>query len=125
MSEISENHVISCLALQICFCPTVMGKKKYTPATFDIFRNILRRHEIFYDRVNIVDKFFYQNYDAHVLPWRSLLAYKGKICTFENVPNPGGHLEICEIYFGGVWPPFLVQIRYQFYIPRFLTIKSF
>ena len=36
-------------------------------------------------------------------PWGSPLAYKGKMCTFENARNPGGHLEIWDISFEEVW----------------------
>ena len=82
-----------------------------------IFPNIFKNHEIFYDKVNIVDKFFYQNYGAHMRPWGSPLAYKGKMCTFENARNPGGHLEIWDIFVRGVWPLMVsansVSIRYS------------
>ena len=79
-----------------------MRKKKCYFDRHLIFPNILRRHEIFYDKVTIVGKFFYQNYGAHIWHWRLPLTFVAEFWTFQNGPNPGGDDEICDICFRGV-----------------------
>ena len=81
---------------------TVLGKKKGTFDPHLIFRNILRRHEIFHDKVNIGVRFYHTNYGARIWPWRPPPAHKANIWTFQNGQNPGGDLEIWDIFRKGV-----------------------
>ena len=49
-----------------CKIRTVMGKKKFVFDPHLIFPNILRRHEIFYDKVAMGPKFLPPNYGARI-----------------------------------------------------------
>ena len=81
---------------------SVMRKKTDIFDPHHIFPNILRRHEIIYDKVRIVGKFFYPNYGARIGPWGVPLENISKSWTFQYGPNPGGDLEIWDFCFGGV-----------------------
>ena len=79
-----------------------MGKKNMPPATHDSFRNILRRHEIFYVQVRVPHKFFFANYGARIWHWALSPQNNVDFWTFQNGWNPGGDLEICDILFARV-----------------------
>ena len=69
-----------------------------------IFPNTFRNHDIFYDQVRNVDKFFTQNYGAHIWPWRSPVASNRNFQHISNGQNPGGDVKIWDIFFQEVWP---------------------
>ena len=79
------------------------GKKKWNFDPHLIFPNNLRRHEIFYDKVKIGVRFHHKNYGAHICRWGLPLAYVAKFWTFKMCPNPGGDLEIWDIFLREVW----------------------
>ena len=80
-----------------------MGIKNRTISPHHIFSNILKRDDKFYDKVNIVPKFFCRNYGARIRPWGLPLKNNGDIWTFRKCQNPGGDLEIWDFCVTGVW----------------------
>ena len=81
------------------------GEKKIDFDPHLISPNILRRHEILYDKVNIVDNFFYPNYGARIWRWELPLEKNDEFWTFQYGQNPGGDLEIADFCLRRAWTP--------------------
>ena len=84
-------------------------KKKYYFDTYLIFPNDLRIHKIFLIWQSQQSSYvFSQTYSAHIWPRRSPLVYKGNIYkgniwAFQDSQNPGGDLEIWDIFGRAIW----------------------
>ena len=78
------------------------GKKKIPFDPPPNFPNFLSRVIIFYDKVDIGHSFFTQNMARAYEPGGHIRLNLSKIGTFTYAPNPGGDLEIFDIFAGPV-----------------------